>query len=601
MPGGAFDGVVRGQLAVIVWWLLGAAALCGFLPRVRTARAWWPAAGALAALILLTCLAFTTTASDERTTGELARLAHYAGVLLLVATAVRRATFVAAVAGLATGVAIVSALAVAARLAPSALPADVVRQSFDTTRLSYPLNYWNALGAWAAMGAGMMLVLGAHLRGPAVRAAAAAATPICLLCVYLAYSRAAVLGIVVAVAAAAVLSRHRWTVLAHLLAAVAAAALGVVSVRAHAEIADGTGAAGGATVIVLVLLGAGLCAVGATVTARSGTDRLAMPARTARIALGVTAAVVVVCGVAFGPGLASDAWHSFSKRTIAHTADPAQRLTTLNGNRRNIFASAIAAGREHPLEGIGPGTFEFWWNTDARDPEFLRDGHSLYLEMFAELGWPGAIAVLWLVLALLGSGLLGWRSLRREGSALETGAATAALAAFLVFAVQAGVDWMWESTAVAVVGLAAAGCAIAARQAAAPPRRPARALIVVGALLAVAVQLPPMVSLSRVRASQGDFRRGHVEAARNAAQEAVDAEPWAATPYVQRGLLEEAAGDLAAAAADIVRAERAEPTNWRHPLLLARIRAEQDDPAGAIAAYERARVLRPLSPIFGRG
>jgi tetratricopeptide (TPR) repeat protein len=118
------------------------------------------------------------------------------------------------------------------------------------------------------------------------------------------------------------------------------------------------------------------------------------------------------------------------------------------------------------------------------------------------------------------------------------------------------------------------------------------------AVLAIAVQLPALISLSRVRVSQRDFRHGRIEAARNAAQEAVDAEPWAATPYVQRGLLEEAAGNLPRAAADILRAERAEPRNWRHPLLLARILAEQDDPGGAIAAYRRARALRPLSPVF---
>jgi O-antigen ligase len=326
-----------------------------------------------------------------------------------------------------------------------------------------------------------------------------------------------------------------------------------------------------------------------------------MPVRTARRGAIAAAVALVALAAVFGPGLASSAWDSFSTRTLAHRADPAKRLTTLNGNRRNIFASAIAAGRAHPLEGVGPGTFEFWWSADARDPEFMRDAHSLYLESFAELGWPGAIATLWLVLALLGGGLAGWRLLRREGTAAEAGAIAAALTAFLVFAVQAGVDWMWESTAVAVLGLAAAGCAVAARQVAAPPRRPARALLAVGAVLAIAVQLPPMVSLSRVRASQRDFRRGDVEAARNAAQEAVDAEPWGATSYVQRGLLEESADDLGAAAADLLRAERAEPTNWRHPLLLARIRAEQEDPAAAIAAYKRARALRPLSPVFRGG
>jgi hypothetical protein len=451
------------------------------------------------------------------------------------------------------------------------------------------------------MSAAMTLALGAHLRAPALRAAAAGATPVCLLCVYLAYSRAAVVGIAVAVLAIAVLSRHRATAVLHLVAAAAGTALAVVAVRAHEAIADGTGGAGGGVVALVLLVAVGLSAVVAVATARTGADRLRMPARFARRAAVAVAAVLIVAAAVFGPRLASSAWDSFSARRSADSADPARRLTSLNGNRHNIFASAIAAGRKHALEGVGPGTFEFWWSADARDPEFLRDAHSLYFEGFAELGWPGAIATVWLVLALLGGGLAGWRAVRRDGTGVEAGATAAALAAFVVFAVQAGVDWMWESTAVAVLGLAAAGCAVAAGQLPSAPRRGARPALAVAAVLAIAVQLPPLISLSRVRASQEAFRRGDLEAAANAAQEAVDAEPWAATPYVQRGLLEESAGDLGRAASDIVRAERAEPENFRHPLLLARILAEQDDPGAAIAAYRRALVLRPLSPVFRRG
>ena len=54
---------------------------------------------------------------------------------------------------------------------------------------------------------------------------------------------------------------------------------------------------------------------------------------------------------------------------------------------------------------------------------------------------------------------------------MATGVVVAGLAAFAVFAVQAGLDWMWESTACAVLGLAAAGCAVAASRPAAG-RRP---------------------------------------------------------------------------------------------------------------------------------
>jgi hypothetical protein len=603
LPGGAFDVVVRGEFAVGLWWLVGVAALCGLLPRARPGRVWWPVGVGGLALVALTCVAFTSTASDELTAGELARLTHHLGILLVVALVLRRATFVSAVAGLAAGGVAICAVAVGSRLAPAVFPEDVVRSSFLITRLSYPLNYWNALGAWAAMSGVLTLALGAHLRHPWARAAAAAATPLCLVCGYLAYSRAAVVGTAAGLLVVLALSRHRGTAWVHVLGAAAGTALPVAVIRAHPAIADGTGGRGGGVVALAVLVGMAVAGAVALLTLRTEADaRLRLSPRLARRAAIAGTLVVAVAAAVFGPGLASRAWDSFSEPATYRRGDPAQRLTNLNGNRRNIFASAIAAGRAEPLGGIGPGTFEFWWSTDARDKEFVRDAHSLYLEEFAELGVPGLLAIVVLVAGLFGGGLAAWRAIRSEGTAVEAGAVAASLAAFVVFAVQAGVDWMWESTACAVLGLGAGACALAVcgRDARPPPRRLTRGALVAGALAVIAVQLPPLVSLSRVRASQRAVARHDPEAARTAAADAIDAEPWAATPYVQRGLLEEETGDLRAATGDIRRAEALEPTNWRHPLLLARILAEQGDVDGTIAAYRRARRLRPLSERFAQ-
>src|SRR5947207_762594 len=98
------------------------------------------------------------------------------------------------------------------------------------------------------------------------------------------------------------------------------------------------------------------------------------------VCVGVIATLVL--GIAFG----SRAWDSFTTPAQNTTTDPAARLTNLNGNRYLIWGSALAAFRAHPVEGTGAGTFELWWNRDARGDEFVRDGHSLYLEAAAELG-----------------------------------------------------------------------------------------------------------------------------------------------------------------------------------------------------------------------
>jgi tetratricopeptide (TPR) repeat protein len=179
-----------------------------------------------------------------------------------------------------------------------------------------------------------------------------------------------------------------------------------------------------------------------------------------------------------------------------------------------------------------------------------------------------------------------------------------------VFLLTAGVDWMWESTAVSVLALLAITTAAAVpvgdaergsglRVLPRPLPVPWRVAATVAALLACLIELPALVSTSEVRRSQSSVRAGALDRALRQANDAIAAEPWAATPYVQRALVEEREGKLQAARVDLQRAVAREPTNWRHPLTLARIEAELGDARAALRFYERARRLHPLSPVFG--
>jgi hypothetical protein len=302
------------------------------------------------------------------------------------------------------------------------------------------------------------------------------------------------------------------------------------------------------------------------------------------------------------PGVADRAWDEF--RGAAETSatqpsnDPAARLHSLSGNRYNLWRSALDAFEAEPWNGTGPGTFEFWWNRDAVNAEHVRDAHSLVLESMAEAGLVGLLGVLVLVVGLLWLGVL---SRGRASTGSERAAAVAAISGAAVWVLHANVDWMWESTAVTVGALLLVASAGApTRLSHLPLHGSARAGTAVLALLAIAVQLPPLASTSAVRASQRAAARSDVPAATNAAADAVAASPWSASPYVQRALLAEARGDLDDAAADVMRAIRRESTNWRHHLLLARIEAERGHPREALTAAERARRLRPLSSFFPR-
>ena len=266
--------------------------------------------------------------------------------------------------------------------------------------------------------------------------------------------------------------------------------------------------------------------------------------------------------------------------------DPAARLTTLRGNRSNVWRSARRAFDSAPFKGIGPGTFEYWWNRDDGE-EYVRDGHSLYLESLAEQGVPGLVLVLVFLLGLLGLGLRARFTLREARS---PGALAAPLGALVVFFLHAGVDWMWETTAVAALAILGGGIAAAAPARRRPtPLFALRIAIPAVAVLAILVQIPGLVSTSQVRDSQASVKQGRLQEALVRANDAVEAQPWAASPYVQRALVEQSTGRLEAAAVDLRRAVRREPTNWRLPLQLAVVQAE------------RGRTVRPCGRTAGPG
>jgi cytochrome c-type biogenesis protein CcmH/NrfG len=182
---------------------------------------------------------------------------------------------------------------------------------------------------------------------------------------------------------------------------------------------------------------------------------------------------------------------------------------------------------------------------------------------------------------------------------VSAGATAAVLAAFLVYLLQASVDWMWQSTAVTVLALAGVAAA-AARLSRARPRLRwyGRVAVVLAAAGAVALQLPGLVSTAALRRSQAAERAGNGSLAYAWANTAVGAEPWGASAYEQRGLVLEAAGRLRAAAANLRRAVAQEPDNFAHWLLLARIETVRGDISAATRAYLRARQLRPKAQVF---
>ena len=383
--------------------------------------------------------------------------------------------------------------------------------------------------------------------------------------------------------------------------AAAGAGLTILAVRGATQIADGTGTGGAAGVFAALLVAAAACAVVAVLTSVAGVDGRTLRRGVAR-PLAITSGVIVVAAAAvFGPHLASTAWHSFTATNSTHpgtaNVDPAARLTSLAGNRYPLWKVALKGFGGHPLNGSGAGTYQFQWYQHATTPETVRDAHNIWLQDLTELGVPGLL----LILAVAGQRGGPWRGGPAPGQpGAERGRGDRVPGGIHRLSVprQRRLD-------VAVHG-GHGSRARRDRDARGPASAtgklrlnvPARVVLVLVALGAGALQLPGLLSTQAIRHSQAAERAGQGDLALGWAQNAVDAEPWSASAYQQRGLVLESAGQLRPAAADLKTAISYEPQNYEHWLLLSRIETERGHLDAAVSDYVRARELRPLSSAF---
>jgi O-antigen ligase len=591
LRGGSYDNVVFAEHGLVIWWVL---------PRVRPSRSALVVVGAVLAYTIWTALSLTWSESSELSSQELSRALGYLGIVVLATATLDRTTWRDAALGLGFGALLVCVLADGTRLAPSVFGTDHVDAVLGGDRLSYPFGYWNAVAAWGAMSATLGLAWSAHDHLRVRRAVTLALVPAAGLMIYLSYSRAGIGGITVGLIAVIVLSRNRLTVLAHALVAGAGTAIAIVAVRSEPQIAHATGTAGAGTVLGALLIAAAICAVVALLTGRVGADRVRVPRRAMRPVV-IAFVILAIPVAAVGAHEASRAWHSFTRLPPPPTpnASPTARLTSLANSRYPLWKGAVSAWQAHPLDGTGAGTWQFWWNRNGTDAEFTTNAHNLWLENLAELGAPGLLLIAAVAVAALSLMLTVRRRAKRSATA---GAIAALSAAFIVYLVHASVDWMWQSTAVTVLALAAVGVAgarLATRKL--TMRWWMRAGLALLAVVAGAVQIPGLVSTVDLRHSQAAEHAGNPAAALSWANDAVSAEPWSASAYQQRGLVEEAGGSLAPAASDLRQAIAHEPTSYTHWLILARIQTERRLFGLAINDYAQAKRLRPLGDVFRLG
>ncbi|TML06897.1 MAG: hypothetical protein E6G41_05770, partial [Actinobacteria bacterium] len=310
-------------------------------------------------------------------------------------------------------------------------------------RLSYPLTYWNAYGALAAVGAVLAAGMGSDPRAPvAVRALCGAAVVPLADAVYLSLSRGTWLALMVGAVVLVALGAHRGSLLLTVGVSGTAATLAIL---------------GGPVVPLAAAAGGGIAVIAAGRASplfMQALRRVVWPLLIALAGLAVVAALVGYAvkadaveghsdrALRSARGFVSRQWQDFLRPTTGVEQGRA-RLTTAKGTRSDLYRVAFDGFEANPLHGDGAGGFTVRWMQHRSVYEQVRDAHSLELETLGELGVVGGLLLLGFLVTI------GWAAVtsRIRPGALPRSHAAAVGAACSVWVAHSAVDWDWQMPA----------------------------------------------------------------------------------------------------------------------------------------------------------
>jgi hypothetical protein len=573
----------------------------------------------LAAYALWTLVSLLWTPNAESSFDEFNRVALYLGIFVLVTLVASRLTVERWADGLAIGLAAVALVALVSRLFPGSFPEGDLPTFLPgaVTRLSFPLGYWNGLAIFLGLGVPLLLRVALVAREEVVRGAALAPMPVIAAAIYLTSSRGGVVSVLVATTVFVALSDRVWSALGALAVSALGGAAAVAVLLGRDELVNGplgtdTVESQGRSAALLIALACLATGVLYVLGRRLLEGRFQLPAVPWRWVALAAAVAVFVAVVAADPVARFDEFKALPIGATAVGRGDFVRQHLLSGGgsgRWQFWTAALDEWREFPVGGEGAGAFGAWWSEHASFTYSVRDAHSLYVEALGELGVIGLALVV--ALAVAGAWIGVTRARRASGDARVTAAALGAV--FIACVVAAGIDWIWELTAVTVVAIVTLALTCTWGPAERPTLRVvdedersrrigwgfgAGAAVVLAGWGLIVAQAIPLLAQWELGDSRHAVERGDLAGALTAARSARDIQPWASTPYLQLALVREEAGDLAAAEASIEDAIDRAPRDWRLWLVAARIETKQGDVASAERSLRRAADLNPRSPLF---
>lgn len=520
-------------------------------------------AGGLVLFLGWSALSLLWSRSVTLTMLDVQKLLVYVGIVPAALLVVTRRSVPQLLAGVLSGVTLVSAYALATRLFPERLG------SFDPLsgyRLTTPLGYWNALGIFSGLGVVLALGFAARAARPSSRALSAAALPLLMATFFFTFSRGAWIALLLGLLAACALDPRRLQLLAALVALAPWPALAVVLGYRSKALTTTTSSLAAAShqghrlVLWIVVLSLVAAAVGLALGLLEG--RLQVPG-TARRAFAAALALLAVVALALvwthwgsPPSFARKAYDSLLAPPKPTGTDLSRRLLDLSSNGRvELWRVAWHDVRSNPLAGKGAGTFQQSWAAHRPIAGKALDAHSLYLQTLGELGAIG--------LAVLLIGLVA--PLAAAVKARHTPFVPIAFGAYVAFLVHGGVDWDWQLTGVGVAGLL---CAVALVCSASPDvpevRLTMRARIAAAAVVLALASFAFASVMANVplNSAQAAADTGNWSSSAAAARKAMRWAPWSSQPWRLLGEAQLAQADIASARRSFRTAVAKDPGNW---------------------------------------
>ena len=623
---------ITAAISVLTWWAIALGLGFGVLPVSRLTKKSYVPIALLAALTVLTGLSFFWTNNEGLAFDKTVQMICIFGLFVLALLCAAPGSARGWLMGIAGGLTFIVLLSVLSRFFPGIGDDPELRQNLFTSagRLSWPLGYWNAIGAAAAMATILVAWFAATVESDRWRIACVALLPTFLLALYLSSSRGALAALVFGVVLLLAMdSRRKMVLIALGLGVFGAVIPTLVAAQMHdlvrAEL-SATARIEGAALLAIVLATSALVAFAVKrFGERLREYSLPRPNTVGWIAIGILAVVAVI---AINPVKRVDSFVATPNIEKGGGSDGNQttlHLLSVGSNGRwQYWSVAGEAFKDKPITGIGAGGFQNYY-TSHRDTLLLgREPHSLPIRFASELGFVGFLIATAFLFSVL---WIGWRRwvtdrgvrgkpgplARRNASPYMTSMIPPFAAVILVGMVSMSLDWTSEFPAVAapiLISMAALiGPATRKREEPNPaasdgprnrltPRELPAVLAMLASGVAILFSVYGFGISSQVENSRQALHDGDSKEALKEGEDAVALAAWSETALLQLAAAQEADGNDIAAINSLTRATRQAPLDSAPWLARLRIAGRLGDAPAAYEAAAQAQRLDPHAPIF---